>query len=262
MQAYGGTFAVEMSTRARTGGFQPRPPREAVEVEHHHRDVQGGKARAAVFGISDGLVSNVALVLGVAGAGPEPSVVRLAGLVGLVGGAFSMAAGEYVSMRAQRELLEAELAMERREIAHRPDKERRELAAIYRSRGVAPDIAERIAEEMHADDELALETHAREELGIDPNELGSAAGAAGWSFVAFALGAAVPLAPWFFTRGAGAELLSIALAAVTAVAIGVVLARATGRPPWRPALRQLLIAVLAAGVPYLIGSAVGVTTSV
>ncbi|MEA2273221.1 MAG: vacuolar iron transporter family protein, partial [Solirubrobacteraceae bacterium] len=133
--------------------------------DHHHRNIQGGVARAAVFGISDGLVSNIALVLGVAGAGPAPSVVRLAGLVGLVGGAFSMAAGEYVSMRAQSELLEAELELERREIARRPDNEQRELAQIYRSRGVAPDVADRLAAEMMSDPQLALETHAREELG-------------------------------------------------------------------------------------------------
>ena len=234
---------------------------EIYEPEHHHRDVQGGKARAAVFGISDGLVSNVALVLGVAGAGPAPSVVRLAGIVGLLGGAFSMAAGEYVSMRAQSELLEAELAIERREILHRPDKERRELAAIYRSRGITPEMADRMAEEMHLDDELALETHAREELGIDPNELGSPVGAAGWSFVAFCVGAVIPLLPWFFLRGSGAIALSIVLAAIGALAIGVALARATSRPIWRPALRQLVIAALAAGVPYAIGSAVGVTTS-
>ncbi|HVM08032.1 MAG TPA: VIT1/CCC1 transporter family protein [Acidimicrobiales bacterium] len=234
---------------------------EPFEPEHHHRDVQGGKARAAVFGISDGLVSNLALVLGVAGAGPAPSVVRLAGLVGLVGGAFSMAAGEYVSMKAQAELLAAELEIERREIVHRPDKERRELASIYRSRGIAPDIAERIAEEMHAHPELALETHAREELGIDPNELGSPIGAAGWSFVAFCVGAVVPLLPWFLTRGAAAIGLSIGLAMAAALVIGTVLGRATGRPPWRAALRQLVIAVLAAGVPYAIGNAVGVTAA-
>lgn len=249
-----------------TGGYlrtrmSRQPATQPYEPEHHHRDVQGGTARAAVFGISDGLVSNVALVLGVAGAGPAPSVVRLAGLVGLVGGAFSMAAGEYVSMRAQSELLEAELATERREIVHRPEKERRELAAIYRSRGVAPEMADHMANAMHTDPELALETHAREELGIDPNELGSPVRAAAWSFVSFCAGAVIPLLPWLFLRGGAATATSIVLAAVAALAIGFTLARATGRPPWRPALRQLVIAALAAGVPYLIGSAVGVTTS-
>ena len=233
---------------------------EPFTPEHHHRDIQGGKARAAVFGVSDGLVSNVALVLGVAGAGPSASVVRLAGLVGLIGGAFSMAAGEYVSMRAQRELLEAELEVERREIARRPDQERRELAHIYRSRGVGAHMADQMAHEVHSDPDLALQTHAREELGIDPNELGRPAGAAIWSFVAFGIGAAIPLVPWFASSGTGAVVASIVLSAVAALVIGVALARATSRPPWRPALRQLLIAILAAGVPYAIGNAVGVTT--
>jgi VIT1/CCC1 family predicted Fe2+/Mn2+ transporter len=229
--------------------------------DHHHRNIQGGVARAAVFGVSDGLVSNIALVLGVAGAGPSPSFVRLAGLVGLVGGAFSMAAGEYVSMKAQRELLEAELALERREIARRPESERRELAQIYRSRGVAPDVADQLATEMMSDPDLALETHAREELGIDPNELGSPVGAASYSFVAFAFGALVPLLPWFAARGAVAEFLSIGLGVVAATVIGIVLARATDRPPARLAARQVLIAALAAGIPYVIGSLVGVTTA-
>src|SRR4051812_21629434 len=131
--------------------------------KQHHRDIQGGAARAAIFGFSDGLVSNVSLILGVAGANPAPGIVRLAGLAGLVGGAFSMAAGEYGSMRAQAELLEAELEMERVEIQRRPESERRELAAIYRSRGVQPDVADDLATQMMSDPDLALETHAREE---------------------------------------------------------------------------------------------------
>src|SRR5688572_7453438 len=135
--------------------------------EHHHRNIQGGTARAAVFGVSDGLVSNIALVLGMAGAGPAAGVVRLAGLVGLLGGAFSMAAGEYVSMKAQSELLQRELDIERVEIIHRPESERRELAQIYRGRGVDAEVADRLAAEMMSDPDLALETHAREELGID-----------------------------------------------------------------------------------------------
>jgi len=231
-------------------------------IEHHHRNIQGGAARAAVFGVSDGLVSNIALVLGMAGADPAPSVVRLAGLVGLVGGAFSMAAGEYVSMRAQRELLERELEIERVELERRPDSERRELAQIYRSRGVAPDVADQLAREMMADPQLALETHAREELGIDPSELGSPVQAAVSSFVAFAVGALVPLVPWFFVaRSSAGVVISVALGVAASVVIGVLLARFTERPSLRSAGRQVLIAALAAGVPYLIGRAVGVTTS-
>lgn len=229
--------------------------------EHHHRNIQGGAARAAVFGVSDGLVSNIALVLGMAGAGPAAGVVRLAGLVGLLGGAFSMAAGEYVSMKAQKELLERELDLERLEIARRPENERRELAQIYRSRGVAPDAADRLAGEMMADPVLALETHAREELGIDPSALGSPVHAAWSSFGAFAVGAVVPVIPWFFAEGTTAVIASIVLGAAAAVVIGVLLARFTERPLVRAAGRQLMIAALAAGVPYAIGSAVGVTIS-
>src|SRR3954452_13895661 len=143
---------------------------DAASLEHHHRNVKGGAARAAVFGISDGLTTNVSLILGVAGAAATTgaSFVRLAGVAGLVAGAFSMAAGEYVSMRAQSELLERELELERREIRRRPENERRELAAIYRSRGVDPSMADEMATELMRDPEMALETHAREELGIDP----------------------------------------------------------------------------------------------
>ncbi|HVE46510.1 MAG TPA: VIT1/CCC1 transporter family protein [Acidimicrobiales bacterium] len=226
--------------------------------EHHHRKIQGGAARAAVFGVSDGLVSNVSLILGVAGANPGPGVVRLAGLAGLVGGAFSMAAGEYVSMRAQTELLERELELERIEIRRSPELERRELAAIYESRGVNPETAEELATEMHRDPDLALETHAREELGIDPSELGSPVQASISSFLAFAAGALLPLIPWFFTRGTAAVTASMVVGAVAAVAVGVGLSTFTGRPALRSALRQLLMAGAAAGVTFAVGSIVGV----
>jgi vacuolar iron transporter family protein len=229
--------------------------------DHHHRDVQGGAARAAVFGVSDGLVSNVSLILGVAGAvaSTSPSFVRLAGLSGLVAGAFSMAAGEYVSMRAQTELLERELELERREIRRRPENERRELASIYRARGVAPTTADELATEMMRDPDIALETHAREELGIDPGSLGSPVGAAVSSFMAFCVGGVIPLIPWFFARGNVAVALSILLGAIASLVVGALLAQFTGRSPLRSALRQLLIAAVAAGVTFAIGNAVGVT---
>ena len=240
-----------------TAGAEVRPSTDHVSAEHHHRNVQGGAARAAVFGISDGLVSNVSLILGVAGANPAPGVVRLAGLAGLVGGAFSMAAGEYVSMKAQSELLERELELERIEIFRRPESERRELAAIYRDRGVAADVADELATHMMRDPELALETHAREELGIDPNELGSPGTAAGSSFLAFAFGALLPLAPWFVSEGTVATVASVVLGALAAVAIGIALAAFTGRSPGRSALRQLAIAAAAATVTFGVGTAVG-----
>jgi len=233
-----------------------KPPAISAH-EHHHRNIQGGAARAAVFGLNDGLVSNVAIVLGMAGAGAGAGVVRLAGLAGLVGGAFSMASGEYGSMKAQAELLEAELAMERVEIQRRPENERRELAAIYRSRGVEPSVADELATQMHRDPDLALETHAREELGIDPNELGSPVKAAVSSFAAFAVGAAIPLVPWFLGSGDAAAIASAVLGALAAVVVGVVLSRFTGRSPLRTAVRYFVLAALAAGVTFLIGNLVG-----
>jgi VIT1/CCC1 family predicted Fe2+/Mn2+ transporter len=234
----------------------PPPP-----IEHHHRNIQGGAARAAVFGLNDGLVSNVAIILGMAGANAGAGVVRLAGLAGLIGGAFSMASGEYGSMKAQSELLEAELEMERVEIERRPENERRELAAIYRSRGIEPAAADEMATQMHRDPDLALETHAREELGIDPTQLGSPVRAAGSSFIAFALGALIPLVPWFFGSGDAATIVSAALGVVAAAGVGVVLSRFTGRSALRTARRYLALACLAAGVTYVIGSLVGLGAS-
>jgi VIT1/CCC1 family predicted Fe2+/Mn2+ transporter len=189
----------------------PQPP------ESHHRDIQGGAARAAVLGVSDGLVTNVSLILGVAGANPAPGTIRLAGLAGLLAGAFSMAAGEYVSMKAQTELLERELEMERVELRRAPDAERAELAQLYESRGVDPDVAGELAHEMMRTPELALETHAREELGVDPRSLGNPYQAAGASAASFGIGAVVPLMPWFFTHGTAAVLISIVLGAAAAV---------------------------------------------
>jgi VIT1/CCC1 family predicted Fe2+/Mn2+ transporter len=225
--------------------------------EHHHRDVQGGAARAAVFGISDGLVSNVALIVAIAAAGATSGTVRLAGLAGLLAGAFSMAAGEYVSMRAQTELLERELEMERREIARNPESERRELEAIYRGRGVDADLAAAMATAMHADPGRAFEAHAREELGIDPDGLGSANQAAASSFGAFAVGALLPLLPWFFGGGRTALISTIGLASLAAVGVGVALASFTGRSRLRSASRQLALASIAAAITFGLGHLVG-----
>jgi VIT1/CCC1 family predicted Fe2+/Mn2+ transporter len=238
--------------KARNAGHEAAP-------EHHHRDIQGGAARAAVFGISDGLTTNVSLILGVAGATTGPSFVRLAGLAGLIGGAFSMAAGEYVSMRAQAELLQREIEIERTAIHRRPEQERRELANLYRSKGIAPEVANDMATEVMRDPDLALQTHAREEMGIRIEQLGSPWQAAIASFIAFAIGAVIPLLPWFFGRGGGATLASVVLGAVAAIAVGLGLSRFTGRSAIRSALRQLLITGVASGVTYLIGKAVGVS---
>ena len=234
---------------------EPAPPLP----EKHPRDVQGGAARAAVFGVSDGLVSNVAIVLGFAGANPGAGLVRLAGLAGLIGGAVSMAAGEYVSMTAQSELLERELEMERLELHRRPEAERRELAAIYRSRGVDETTADELATALSRDPELALQTHAREELGIDPESLGKPLSAAAWSFVTFSLGASIPLLPYLLGTGTAALLAAVVMGAVAALTVGALLARFTGRSMVRSAVRQLLFSAIPAAATYAIGAAVGVT---
>lgn len=242
-----------MSIRRSTSLSHPATAGE-MGSEHHHRDVQGGAARAAVFGLSDGLVSNLSLIVGVAGAQPAPGVVRLAGLAGLLAGAFSMAAGEYISMRAQVELLENELDMERHEIAHRPESEKRELVQIYRSRGLEKDLAEELATHMMSDPERALETHAREELGIDPYALGRPTAAATSSFLSFGAGAVLPLIPWFFSSGWGAVVASAIIAAVAALALGLALSRFTRQSAVRSGARQLALAAAPAIVTYFIGT--------
>jgi VIT1/CCC1 family predicted Fe2+/Mn2+ transporter len=229
------------------------------EHHHEHRDVAGGAARAAVFGISDGLVSNVGLILGVAGASVDGSVVRVAGLAGLIAGAISMAAGEYNSMRVQKELLERELAIEERELLRHPHGEMLELAHIYQSRGMDAARARELAEATMADPAQALEVHAREELGIDPNELGSPIRAAVSSFVAFSFGALIPLVPWFFASGNGATVASLALALLTAAVVGIIVSRFTERNRLATVARQVAFTAVPAAITFAVGSAVGVT---
>ena len=224
---------------------------------HRHRDVQGGAARAAVFGISDGLVSNVALILGIAGASTDPTFVRVAGVSGLLAGAISMAAGEYVSLRAQAELVERELEIERRSIAENPEAETAELAAIYRERGLDPDHADQVAEGLMADPEVALDVHAREELGVNPTQLGNPMVASASSFGSFALGAFVPLVPWLGGGGNNAVWASVILGLTVAALVGAVLARWTERSVVRTVVRQLLVVGGACGATYLIGTALG-----
>ena len=227
--------------------------------EKHHRDIQGGAARAAVFGVSDGLVSNIAIVLGFAGANPGAGLIRLAGLTGLIGGAVSMAAGEYVSMKAQAELLERELELERLELHRRPEAERRELAAIYRSRGVDDATADQLATALSRDPDMALETHAREELGIDPGSLGRPLSASASSFVCFAVGAAIPLIPYVFGTGSAALVVAVVMGVVAALTVGAALAKFTGRSTLRSSLRQLFFTAVPAVLTYALGAAVGVS---
>ena len=228
---------------------------------HRHRDVQGGAARAAVFGISDGLVSNVALILGIAGASTDPTFVRVAGVSGLLAGAISMAAGEYVSLRAQAELVERELEIERRSIAENPEAETAELAAIYRERGLDPEHADQVAEGLMADPEVALDVHAREELGVNPTQLGNPMVASASSFGSFALGAFVPLVPWLGGGGNNAVWASVILGLIVAALVGVVLARLTERSVVRTVARQLLVVGGACGATYLIGTALGTSVA-
>jgi vacuolar iron transporter family protein len=233
----------------------------SLTPEHHHRDITGGSARAAVFGVSDGLVSNAALILGVAGGASDVAVVRLAGLAGLIAGACSMAVGEYLSVSAQVELAQRELRLERHELIHNSGKEKAELVRLYESRGVKADTAEEVATALMADTDQALAVHAREELGVDPEKLGSPIRAALASFFAFVIGALVPVIPWLAGSGSHSTRVgaSIVLAAAGAIAIGVVLARFTGRPPSRVAARQLFFAAASAAIAYGVGALVGAT---
>jgi VIT1/CCC1 family predicted Fe2+/Mn2+ transporter len=223
-----------------------------------HRDIKSGGARAAVLGAGDGLITNVSLVLGVAGATSNASTVRLAGVAGLLAGAFSMAAGELVSVRAQKELAERELDVERQELAEEPEAELRELAAMYRARGVPPRDAMTVARILSANEHVALDTHARLELGIDPEEFGAPVKAAVFSFVAFTIGAILPLFPWFFTKGQTGVILSVVIGAVSALVLGAFIGAMAGRSVLSTALRQLVVAVLAAGVTFGVGHLLGV----
>ncbi len=231
------------------------------EQTSRHRDVRGGAARAAVLGAGDGLITNVSLVLGVAGASTGGSAVRLAGVAGLLAGAFSMAAGELVSVRAQDELLQREIEQERAELATEPEAELHELTAMYRARGVPAADAETVARILSASPHVALDTHARLELGVDPSSVGSAGKAGAASFVSFGLGAVLPLLPWFFVDGTAAVVSSIVVGAAASLALGATIGRFTGRGPGRTALRQLAATVVAAAVTFGVGSALGIATT-
>ncbi|MFI0740608.1 VIT1/CCC1 transporter family protein [Streptomyces sp. NPDC021100] len=222
---------------------------------HTHRDVNGGWLRPAVFGAMDGLVSNLALLTGVAGGDATSQTLVITGLAGLAAGAFSMAVGEYTSVASQRELVLAELDIERRELRKHPTDELEELAALYESRGVEPALAREVARQLSKDPEQALEIHAREELGIDPSDLPSPMTAALASFGSFALGALLPVLPYLL--GATQLWPAVLLALLGLFACGAVVARVTARSWWFSGLRQLLLGGAAAGVTYLLGIAFG-----
>ena len=229
--------------------------RTTPEHHHDHRDVTGGWLRPAVFGVMDGLVSNTALVAGVAGGGAPPRTVLLAGLAGLAAGAFSMATGEYVSVASQSELTRAEIEIEKREIRRVPDAEQAELAAIYRSRGVDAETAAEVARQLSRDPDQVWRVHAREELGVDPDDLPSPWVAAGSSFGAFTVGALVPVLPYLL--GAGSLLLPVLLALVALFLAGVLVSRFTDRGALYSGGRQLALGGAAAALTYAVGSVVG-----
>ncbi|MEO9137889.1 MAG: VIT1/CCC1 transporter family protein [Jatrophihabitans sp.] len=229
-----------------------------AEIHHDHRDVSGGWLRPTVFGAMDGLVSNFALIAGIAGASAASKDIALAGLAGLVGGAFSMAAGEYISVQSQNESTEAELIVERHELKHNAAAEQAELAQTYVARGVDSDLAHQVAEQLSRDPDQALLIHAQEELGINPSQLPSPYVAAASSFASFCVGAVIPLLPYLL--GATTVLISAALAVVSLFAAGAISTRFTSRGWLYAGSRQLVFGLLAAAVTYGVGSLFGATT--
>ncbi len=225
-----------------------------------HAPIGGNALRASVLGANDGLVSSLSLVMGVAGAGLENRVILITGVAGLIAGACSMAMGEWISVQSSRELYRRELAVERMEIDAFPEDERLELIDIYESRGLSAPVAAQIAEHVMADPDRALQVMAREELGIDPDELGGSAWtAAASSFALFVAGAIVPVI-WFSFLSTGVAVpLSVTASALVLFAIGAAITRVTDRPPWRSGARQLLIGLAAALVTYATGALLGVS---
>ncbi|MGE0227073.1 MAG: VIT1/CCC1 transporter family protein [Dehalococcoidia bacterium] len=227
-------------------------------VETRHRALGGGNAlRASVLGANDGLTSNLALVMGVAGADPGHATVVLAGVAGLLAGAFSMALGEWISVTSSREAAQAQIAAEREELERMPEAEREELALIYQAKGLPEAQADELAAHIMADRESALGVLAREELGIVPEELGSPWTAALASFILFAIGALLPVLPFFITGGVTGIVLSATLAGLGLFTLGSAITLLTGRSPWFSGLRQLVLGLVIATITFAIGSAIG-----
>ena len=258
---------AEIWRRLRAGGSEAvlpavAPPADAGPVdEAWHHAGRSGSLRAAVFGVSDGLVSNLSLVMGFVGASADRQFVVLAGVAGLLAGAFSMSAGEWISMQSQRELFERQLQLEREELKIMPEQEEAELAAVYRRKGLPAADAARLAHRLMEDPEVALDTKAREELGLDPDELGSPWGAAISSCVAFAIGAFVPLLPFLLTTGITAFAVAIVLSALALFTVGAAVSLFTGRSTLFSGARQVAIGALAAAVTYGVGHVIGVALS-
>lgn len=223
--------------------------------DEHVMGTSTGVLRASIFGVSDGLVSNLALVMGVAGGSGDAGTIVLAGTAGLLAGGFSMAAGEYISMRIQREVFERELRLEREHIINYPEEEEASLVQMLEENGLEPSDALRIAQQVHKQVDPAVDFHARFELGIHPTNMGSPAGAAVSSFFAFVLGALIPVLPWLFTSDALA--VSMVLSAVALMVVGAGATKVTGLNPVKGGLRQLAFGAAAAAVTFAIGSLIG-----
>jgi len=236
-------------------------PESIVELEGWHRTQYGGSLRAAVFGANDGLLSNFSLVMGIAGANAEPRFVLLAGIAGLLAGASSMAAGEYVSVQSQRELYQQQIAIEREELEMSPEEEEEELSLIYQAKGIPSAEAAELAKRIISNPETAIDTLAREELGLDPAGLGSPWIAAASSFIAFAFGAAIPVIPYFITTGNTAFVASAVVCGASLFLVGVLISIFTGRNLFFSGFRMLGIGALAAGATYLIGKLLGVSVA-
>ncbi|MFM8155646.1 MAG: VIT1/CCC1 transporter family protein [Actinomycetes bacterium] len=243
--------------------LQGRAPHRVLrpgDGEKWHRTDRSGSIRAAVFGISDGLVSNTALVMGFAGADTANSTVLFAGLAGLFAGAFSMAAGEYVSVASQRDLFRREIEMEASELRDKPEEEQKELELIYRAKGISREVAAQTAAQIMTDPKMALETLAREELGLDPDELGSPIKVAISSFVSFAVGASFVVLPYFFLTGTAALIAAICLSLLAMIIVGATVGRLSGRNVFFSVGRQLMWGVGAAAVTFAIGRIVSAVT--
>ena len=245
--------------RAMEGGLSGQEA--IIGVERWHYTSRGGSLRAAVFGINDGLVSNFSLVMGFAGAEAKPEYVLLAGVAGLLAGSFSMAAGEYVSMRAQRELFEQQIAMEQQELEMSPKEEEEELSLIYQAKGIPEKEAALLARRIVENPKTALDTLAREELGLDPSQLGSPWSAAASSFVAFVAGALVPVLPYLFVAGQVAWIASALFSCLALFGVGALLSIFTARGPLLSGLRMLVIGLLASGITYTVGWLLGVSVA-
>jgi VIT1/CCC1 family predicted Fe2+/Mn2+ transporter len=233
-----------------------------ARFEGRHRAVGGNALRAAVLGANDGLVSNLSLVMGVAGATEGGRGVLIAGLAGLLAGGFSMALGEWLSVQSSRELYEEQIAVEREELDMAPQEEEAELALIYQAKGIPEELARRLAAQVIASPGAALDTLAREELGVDPDTLGGSAWeAAVASFLLFCLGAVVPVFAFFFTSGVGAVMASLAVSALALFGVGAGITLVTGKSAWRSGLRQTLFGLVAAGVTFGIGTLLGAAIS-